>query len=300
MPWQSVRQSVKQIVSKLRVSEPAVEGSPAHPWHGRMIDLHSHLLPGLDDGPVDWHQSLEMARMAVAEGIAEMVCTPHWVYGLYDNSRKTVLSACGALRQKLGESGIPLEVHPGCEVRLEPDIVPHIASGHLLTLNDTGKYVLIELPGEFVPNYVESSLRALLDRRITPVLSHPERNPALIQRPDRLCGWVEMGVLCQITAGSLRGRFGPMVRRFTVVLLEHQMAHIMATDAHAPQVRSPHVAEAILELEKLIGPERTEQMIVGNPQAILAGKPIRVETPLPVSRAQYSPLAKWRFFSLHP
>lgn len=300
MHWPSVRQSVKQIFSRFRLSDPAVEGSPAHPWHGRVIDLHSHMLPGLDDGPVDWHQSLEMARMAVAEGISEMVCTPHWVYGLYDNFRKPVLLACGMLRQKLGESGVPLKVHPGCEIRLEPDIIPHIASGHLLTLNDTGKYVLIELPGEFVPGYVDSCLRTLLDQRITPVLSHPERNPALLQRPERLCGWVEMGVLCQITAASLQGRFGPQVRRFTVALIEHQMAHIMATDAHAPKVRAPRVAEAILELEKLIGPEATENMIVNHPQAIIAGEPIKAATPLPLSRGDTSPIAKWRFLSLHP
>jgi protein-tyrosine phosphatase len=265
-----------------------------------MIDLHSHLLPGLDDGPVDWHQSLEMARMAVDEGISEMVCTPHWVYGLYDNFRKPVLLACGMLRQKLAESVIPLKVYPGCEVRIEPDIIPHIASGRLLTLNDTGKYVLIELPGEFVPSYVESILRALLDQQITPVLSHPERNPALIQRPEHLCGWVEMGVLCQITAGSLRGRFGPLVRRFTMALLEHQIAHVMATDAHAPKVRAPRMAEAVLELEKLIGAERTELMIVRNPQAILAGEPIKVPAPIPISRSDSSSIAKWRLFSIHP
>jgi protein-tyrosine phosphatase len=109
-----------------------------------------------------------------------------------------------------------------------------------------------------------------------------------------------MGVLCQITAASLRGRFGPLVRRFTVTLIEHQMAHIMATDAHAPHVRAPRIAEAVLELEKLIGPERTEHLIVKNPQAILAGEPIKTATPLPISRSHSSPLAKWRFFSPPP
>jgi len=155
-----------------------------------MVDLHSHVLPGLDDGASDWNQSLEMCRLAAAEGIAEMVCTPHWVYGLYENSRQRILRACADLRQRLVDSEIPLRVHPGCEIRLEPDIVEQLTSSRLLTLNDTGRYALIELPGEFAADYVENCLRRILARGITPVLSHPERNPALFRSPEKLHRWV--------------------------------------------------------------------------------------------------------------
>ena len=258
-----------------------------------MIDLHCHLLPGLDDGASDWNQSLEMCRVAVAEGIAEVVCTPHWVYGLYNNSRERILDSCGTLQRKLSDSGIALKVHPGCEIRLEPDILQRLTSGRLLTLNDTGRYALIELPGEFTHNYVENCFRTLLAQGIIPVLSHPERNPGLIRCPERLCSWVEMGVICQITAASLRGRFGPLIKRFTVTIIQHELAHIMASDAHAPIVRSPRLGEAVLDLMELVGPEVTERMVVSNPLAVLAGESIRASRPIPFTTRQSCGSTSW-------
>lgn len=284
-------------MSKIRSSEAEATDPPFHPWRGRIIDLHSHVLPGLDDGAVDWSQSIEMSRLAVAEGIAEMVCTPHWVYGLHDNTRERILHSCDTLQRKLADSAIALKVHPGCEIRLEPDILQQLTSRRLLTLNDTGRHALIELPGEFTHNYVENCLRNLMDHGITPVLSHPERNPGLIRCPERLVHWVRMGVLCQITAASLRGRFGPVIQRFTVTLIQHQLAHFMATDAHGPQVRSPRLSVAVLDLVALIGPEAAERMVVSNPRAVLAGE--KVEAPEPTPFAAPAPCKStswWRFF----
>lgn len=269
-----------------------------HPWRGRMIDLHSHLLPGLDDGATDWNQCLEMCRLAAAEGVAAVVCTPHWVYGLYDNSRERILFACGTLQRKLADAGIPLKVHPGCEIRLEPDILEQLTSGRLLTLNDTGRYALIELPGEFIASYVEDCFRRLLARGIIPVLSHPERNPGLIRSPERLHHWVEMGVRCQITAASLRGKFGPLIRRFTVTLIQHHMAHIMATDAHAPQIRSPRLGDAVVDLLELAGPEVTERMVVTHPLAVLAGEDLNASPPLPfTARPTGESTMLWKFLT---
>ncbi|MCU0589267.1 MAG: hypothetical protein MUF52_14095 [Syntrophobacteraceae bacterium] len=259
-----------------------------------MIDLHSHMLPGLDDGAVDWGQSLEMARLAVAEGIAGVVCTPHWVYGLYDNSRERVMRICDMLQQRLHDAGIPLGAHPGCEIRLEPDIPRKIASGDLLTLNDRGCHALIELPAELIPSYVENCFRDLMDRGITPILSHPERNPWILRHPDHLFRWVETGVVCQITAASLMGRFGPLVRRFTTMLIQHQMAHIMATDAHTPTARSPRMAEAVLALEALIGPEPSEKMVITNPAAVLSGERIHMTAPTPFTGSECSSALGWR------
>jgi protein-tyrosine phosphatase len=298
MPWQSVRQSAIQILSKFRNPGAEATDPPVHPWRGRIIDLHSHVLPGLDDGAADWSQSLEMCRLAVAEGIAEVVCTPHWVYGLYDNTRDRILHCCGTLQRKLVDSAIPLKVHPGCEIRLEPDILPQITSGRLLTLNDTGRYALIELPGEFLHNYVENCFRNLMDQGITPVLSHPERNPGMIRCPERLAGWVGMGVLCQITAASLRGKFGPLIQRFTVTLIQHQLVHFMATDAHAPHVRSPRLSEAVLDLVAMVGPEAAERMVVSNPRAVLAGEKVDVPEPTPLSaHPSCETTSWWRFLT---
>lgn len=287
MLWQNVHRSVTQIITRLRGQVPPPETCLNNPWHGKMIDLHTHLLPGLDDGAADWIQTLALARMAVDDGISAMVCTPHWVYGLYENTREMVLRLWGALQQKLHQEGIPLDVYPGCEIRLEPDVPAHLASGELVTFNDNGRYALIELSGDFIPSYVEESFRQLFDQGITPIISHPERYPALQRDPSRLYAWVESGVLCQVTAASLSGRFGPLVRRFTLMLVEHKLAHVMATDAHGLRVRAPHLSNAVIELQTIVGPELTEQMVVTTPRAILAGAEVSVPRPLPLSNKSW-------------
>lgn len=297
MPWRSVHQSVKQLIWRVRGGGPPSEDTSSNPWHGRMIDLHSHLLPGLDDGAADWTQSLQMARLAVADGIDAMVCTPHWVYGLYDNTRERILRLCGSLQQKLLEADIPLQVHAGCEIRLDPDIPALLASGRLMTYNDGGRYALIELPGEFIPAYADNIFRSLLEQGITPVLSHPERYPALIHNPARLYDWIKMGLYSQVTAASLLGRFGSVIRRFTLRLLEHGLAHILATDTHSPTMRAPHLGEAVVELQEIVGSEITEKMVVTTPQSILSGDAFEVPAPLPFSGKSRSANVMRRLFS---
>jgi protein-tyrosine phosphatase len=261
-----------------------------------MIDLHSHLLPGLDDGAANWTQSLDMARLAVADGIAGMVCTPHWVYALYDNTRERIVRHCGTLRQKLLEADIPLQVYAGCEIRLDPDIPAHLASGRLITYNDRGRYALIELPGELIPGYADDIFRNLLEQGITPVLSHPERYPALIHNPARLYDWIKMGLYSQMTAASLLGRFGSVIRRFSLLLLEHGLAHILATDAHSPTIRAPRLGEAVVELQKIVGSEIAEKMVVTTPRAILSGEAIHVPAPVPFSDKSRAESAMRRSF----
>lgn len=248
-----------------------------------MLDLHNHSLPAIDDGACDWDESLAMAQLAVDDGIEGIVCTPHWIPGLYDNTRPRVLKLLEVFRQKLHEHGIPLEVYPGAELRLDLDLLPRIRSGELLTINDTGRFALIELPEEIIPMNLESFFQNLQRHDLTPIISHPERNFALQREPMMLYRWVQQGALVQITGASLRGRFGPQLEQFSMLLLKHHLVHIVATDAHSPHLRTPQLSEARQLLEQLVGTDQALHMTYRLPQQIIAGKSVTVPAPEPIA-----------------
>ncbi len=246
-----------------------------------MIDIHNHILPGLDDGSPDCEQSLVMARIAVADGITGVVCTPHWAPGAFQNTRLPVLRALKEFQEKLCGNGIPLTLHPGAELRLDPDLIRKIGSGEVLTLNDTGRFALIELPDMFLPQSLEFFFGNMLSRGITPVICHPERNHSLLRDPMPLFRWVEMGSLVQITAASVTGRFGSGIRRFSRMLLEHGLAHMLGTDAHDPLMRAPVLSQALFEVEGILGKENAENMVEETPRLVVAGESVIPPAPIP-------------------
>ena len=140
-----------------------------------MIDMHSHILPGLDDGAADWDEALAMARVAVNDGIAEMVCTPHWVPGKYENDRETVLRRFAEFEQLLEEKQIPLKIHSGTELRIDTSIPDRLKDGRLLTLNNGSGYVLLELPDEIMPDNLDEFFWNLQLGGYQPILSHVEK-----------------------------------------------------------------------------------------------------------------------------
>ena len=253
-----------------------------------MIDLHNHMLPGLDDGALNWKQSLAMGQMAVEDGIQGIVCTPHWVVGHFENRRTVIVGQVKTLQEKLQSAGIPLKVYPGAELHLDFDIPEKILSGELATLNDTGRFALIELPMDVVPRNMKHFFWRLQAADITPIISHPERNSALRRHPSRLFRWVQMGVLTQVTAASLIGRFGTDARKFAVSLLEHRMVHIIGTDAHDTGDRIPQLSEGLREAEKIVGKETAREMVLENPQHILQGEAVRTRDPIPYPSRQGS------------
>ncbi len=268
-----------------------------------MFDLHNHCLPGLDDGACDWEESLAMARMAVKDGIEGVVCTPHWVRGAYENNRKITLRAVEAFREKLEAQQIPLKVYPGSEIRLEVDLHREIESREILTINDTMNVVLVELPTDFLPRNLEDIFWNLQVRGLRPVISHPERNMAFLKDPMRLFKLTEMGILTQVTGSSLLGSFGERVRRFTILLLEHRMAHIIATDAHGLDARSPRLADACKEAARIVGHDMASQMVGEIPWQLIQGEPLSTLDPVPLNtRASKPSLLKktFSFFGLTP
>ncbi len=265
-----------------------------------MIDLHNHMLPGIDDGSRDWEQSLEMAWLAVDDGIEGVVCTPHWGYSFYKSARSDILRTYQLFREKLEDRKIPLKIYPGAELHFHQDIPRRIWDETALTLNDTGRYALIELPHESLPENTERLLGSLLYQKVIPVISHPERNAGFLRNPRRLLKLIEMGALAQITASSLLGRFGGEVQKFTVFLLEHRMAHVLATDAHGSQTRSPQLAAAHREAERIVGKEAARAMVLDTPSKIIRGDSVGLAEPVRFELGTYSPFWKRALSCLIP
>ncbi len=261
-----------------------------------MIDIHSHILPGLDDGAVDLEEAVCMAEQAVEDGIEAIVCTPHWVRGFFDNDRKRVLEAVAKFREKLDERNIDLTIYPGAELRVDADLGIKLDAKELLTLNDTGLYALVELSPESVPLGLEKLFFELQSIGITPVLAHPERNLAIIENPGKLYAWIETGILTQITAASLLGRFGMSVQKFAVYLLEHRMAHILATDAHELRIRTPKLSEAVKVVARIAGADVARQMVHDRPLAIIRGQDLFCPAPVPVSSRKSDLVKKFLHF----
>jgi protein-tyrosine phosphatase len=183
-----------------------------------VIDLHAHILPGLDDGARTWEESLEMARMAVADGITVMVATPH----LYQsrsidreqvNRKDIILARLTQFREKLAAAEIPLEVLPGCDFPLGFEALHLLEQGLALTLNDTRRYLLLELPDTALPPALEDICFQLQSRGLTPIITHPERHILIQERPEKLARLLDLGCLAQLTGSSLTGGFGRRVRK---------------------------------------------------------------------------------------
>ncbi|MEJ5363559.1 MAG: CpsB/CapC family capsule biosynthesis tyrosine phosphatase [Desulfosoma sp.] len=239
-----------------------------------MIDLHMHCLPGLDDGAADMAEALAMARTAVEDGVSAVAATPHWVPGLYENTRHRILAAVERFRGALDREGISLRVHAGAELHLDPSIPGALVEGKLLTLNDGLRYVLIELPGIFIPEHVEGFWFRLRALGFVPIAAHPERCITVVRKPDILASWVRSGLLVQATAASLSGRFGPEVRRLCERLLERGLVHVIASDSHGTVDRPPRLSEAREAAARIVGEEAARAMVEEVPRRILAGEEV--------------------------
>lgn len=213
-----------------------------------MIDLHSHILPGIDDGPTTIEGSLALARGAVAAGTTVMVATPHIDQG-FGVAPATVPAMVGVLNARLAEESIPLDVRPGGEIDLtrlidlDEDELARVSLGG-------GPYLLLESPFSPAAGHFEPVILAMRERGHQVLLAHPERCPAFQREPDRLAELVDAGVLTQVTAGSMAGEFGETVRRFTGGLLREGLVHVVASDCHDHSQRPPGQAVGFGRMER--------------------------------------------------
>lgn len=237
-----------------------------------VIDLHCHILPGLDDGAQDWAQSLEMARIAAADGICGIVCTPHSSTVYPANHRTTILAAVEELRTRLRKAEIRLELYPGCELSPQYNLLERIESGELLTINDNRRIALIEMPSDLITPNLGKFFGMMRGKGIDTVLAHPERNYHLMKNPSVLLEWIQAGVMVQMTAASLTGYYGHAIRDFSVKLLRHRMAHFVATDSHSPGRMAPMLSKARAITEAIIGPEEAHRIFCEYAVQVLRGE----------------------------
>jgi protein-tyrosine phosphatase len=255
-----------------------------------MVDLHTHILPGIDDGARSWHEALDMARAAADDGITAMVATPHWHRGVYENGRKRILFMTEKLNELLDRHRIALQVLPGAELRIHP-VIPHgIRSGRLMTLNDGRRYALVEFPPEVLPQNLNAFFFELQDLGVTPVIAHPERYPEVMRRPEHLTDWIRRGVILQITAQGLLGGMGKDIQRFTIHMLENGLAHVIASDSHGLRNRPPKLLEAFRFASEIVGEEAARELVLDIPGRLVKGEPY--EPPAPPLQQRKPPL--WR------
>lgn len=196
-----------------------------------MIDMHSHILFGVDDGPKDLQQTLDMLQQAVDEGISEMIATSHCLHPQYNVTAEVVLQQISLLQQLLSDHDIPLKLHTGQEVRLVENIVTLYETKEVLPLANS-KYMLLELPSNTVPIYAKEIIIRLQEIGIIPIIAHPERNKLIAERPSKLEELVREGAVAQITAGSLTGHFGKTIQKLSLDLVKANLVHTYGSDVH--------------------------------------------------------------------
>jgi protein-tyrosine phosphatase len=258
-----------------------------------MIDLHCHMLPGIDDGAPDLEVALAMARCAYGDGIRTVACTPHIYPGMYENTRASIELAIEAFRQVLAEEGIELELAVGADTHLAPDLVQGIRSGRVPTLAGS-RYLLLEPPHHSVPPRFEESVFALRAAGIVAVITHPERlswiesHYPVFQRLARGGAWM------QVTSGSLTGRFGKRPQYWGERMLDEGLVHLLATDSHHIDRRPPLLAEGREAAARRVGAMEAENLVVHRPRAILNDSPMEAVAALPAPPSRRSARALWK------
>jgi len=237
-----------------------------------MIDLHTHIIPGVDDGVESDEQALAFARIAVEDGIRTVVATPHCNEGSWFNDRDTVLAGVERLRALLLREGIPLRVEPGAEVRLCPELVERVGDGRAPTLGDNGKTLLLELSLTQHPVGLDNVVFQLRLAGIEVLFAHPERIRHFQDDVRRYEELVRLGAYGQITAGSIVGVFGSAIREFSEELLRKGLVHVLASDAHDLRARAPRLSAARAAVARLVGEARAGAMCEEVPRALLEGR----------------------------
>lgn len=245
-----------------------------------MIDIHTHLLPGVDDGAESVEEALDMARAAVADGTRQLFVTPHTAADAYRGDRADAEARVTSLREAIRAAGIPLELLWGSEALLTPDLPEQLNRKRAFTLNGS-RYLLVELPSWAFPPYADEVLFALQLKGLVPIIAHPERHPAIQRDHSILFRLVRRGLLTQMTAGSLLGIFGSAARRVAEAMLVHRLAHVIASDAHWFDTRRPVLSRAVQQAARWVGQEQAMAMVTSVPQKIVHNAEIEVPPPDP-------------------
>ena len=258
-----------------------------------MIDIHSHILPGIDDGAKTLADSLEMARIAVADGIHTMACTPHIYPGMYMNDGPGIIRAIASLQAELDQEGIALKLVAGADVHLVPGLLDGLKSGRVPTLN-ASRYFLLEPSHTTPPPHFEGSVFNLIAAGYTPIITHPERLVWIESHYPVFLRLIEQGAWMQVTAGALTGHFGARAKYWGERFIGEGHTHILATDAHSTGRRKPQLSAAMEMAEAALGKELAVKLVLDRPDAVLNNLPPCKYALTPKRPSAASRFQRWR------
>lgn len=241
-----------------------------------MIDVHCHILPGLDDGVKNLDCALILAIQLSRAGFQKVIATPHVFEGCQSLDPRTILEATNQLNQELKQEGIPLEVLPGAENYICPELPKYLKEEKILTMADSHKYLLLELPVQELPLYTEHVIFELQVQGITPVLAHPERYHYFAEAPELLVKWKDKGVILQVDLRSLDGVYGSGPLRLASWLLENSLVQLIGTDSHRPSHSKDGFERSLQFLSQKVRLKDYVLCLETNPQAILDGKDLEI------------------------
>ncbi|MCM3741813.1 tyrosine protein phosphatase [Oceanobacillus luteolus] len=250
-----------------------------------MIDIHSHILPGIDDGAKTEFDSLDMAKAAVKEGITTIVATPHHRNGVFDNDRESIIRWVDTLNELLINEDIPLTILPGQETRINGDMLDELENNIILPINDT-KYIFVEFPSAHVPRYASQMLFDIQVAGYIPIIVHPERNQELLEHPSRLYEFVKKGALTQVTAASVVGKFGKDIQKFSRQLIEANLTHFIASDAHNTKSRGFAMKEAFQVINNDFGSDYA-YMFLENSELLIDNQNVHRLEPTQIKKKKF-------------
>jgi protein-tyrosine phosphatase len=247
-----------------------------------MIDIHCHILPGIDDGAKSLSDSILMAKKAAEQGIHTIVASPHHKNGRYENPQQFIIDRVKDLNEAIRLEKIDLEIIPGQEVRIHGEMLQGFEMGEILPVNHSS-YVLVEFPSNHVPRYAEKLFYDIQMKGLVPVIVHPERNQEIIERPEILYTLVKKGAITQVTAASVCGDFGKKIKNLSLQFIEANLTHIIASDAHNVTSRGFKMRDAFSVIEKKYGIDLV-YMFEENAALLIEGKHVYKEDPEHIKR----------------
>ncbi|MFS0861482.1 tyrosine-protein phosphatase [Fredinandcohnia sp. 179-A 10B2 NHS] len=265
-----------------------------------IVDIHNHILPCLDDGPKSWDEMLLLAKQAVETGITDVIATPHHKHQhkdhFYENNPVHIMNLVEEANELLKKNAIPLTIYPGIEFHLHEQIQQDIEERleDFLSLNSTGVYMLIEPPCHHLPERTDKVLKQLQKVGFIPIIAHPERNRVLRKNPSIIYNWVKNGILIQVTAGSINGTYGKRLKHFSLHLLDHELVHFVASDAHHHSRRQFELISSYNYIDQHYS-SNYRRYLEKNAAQTIHGKTIKILEPTYIDKRR-----QYFFFYNHP
>jgi len=242
-----------------------------------LVDMHNHILPGINDGPINDEETIQLVKNAAKNGITHIIATPHHRYGTFNNKAPSIKCLVNKLNLQLKSNDIPITVFAGMEIRLHENLLNDINS-NLLSLADSKKYMLIELPTNHLPQFTSSTFFEMQLRGYIPIIAHPERNTIIRQDPNRLFEFVNSGALVQLNSSSITGVHGRSLQKYALKLCKHNLVHFIASDAHSLLKRPFLLKSAFKYIQRKMSLEYVD-FLKENAEHVLSGTEFHTPSP---------------------